>query len=254
MQLRQAASPTYHRLYVLLSEQIRDGVYQPSDVLPSENRLAETYGCSRVTVRHALQLLSQEGLVSKRKGSGTVVCIPPSAAEPPRLRGPINDLIARGIHMRAAQLFWGAATTPALAADHRGFISGAECLLVRRVRFYEDEPVSYSSIYVPHHVGELLAPDKIGDRLIIEALDDTPYSPQVTEHTLTATVADGGVSEHLELPAGSPVLRMRGVAFDAAKDAVYFQESYYHSAKFEYAVRLTRGESPHGPTLRPTGR
>ncbi|MDH3621245.1 MAG: GntR family transcriptional regulator [Gammaproteobacteria bacterium] len=246
------SSPAYHRLYVLLSEQIRDGVYLPDDRLPSENQLAETYSCSRVTVRHALKLLSQDGLVEKRKGHGTIVRLP-SPYTSDRLRGPVSEIVASGIQLRARELFWGEVIPPRQEADALQLDTGESCLRVRRVRYFDGEPVSYSSIYVPSHVGELLAHDEAGEKLILELLEATPYRPVDTEHTLTATVADGDVAKELRLAVGSPVLRMRGLAHDEQGDPIYFQESLYHSAKFEYAVRLTRGVATSAPEWRPAG-
>ena len=106
-----SSAPAYHRLYVLLAEQIRDGVHPPGAKLPSENRLAEIYDCSRVTVRHALDLLTRDGLVSKSKGKATTV----RSAEPvdgDRLQGPVSDIVASGLELTARELFWGQVPAP----------------------------------------------------------------------------------------------------------------------------------------------
>ncbi len=44
-----------------------------TDMLPSENRLAETFGVSRMTARKALVELENEGLVERIRGKGTFV-------------------------------------------------------------------------------------------------------------------------------------------------------------------------------------
>ena len=56
-----------------LSRKIEDGIYKPGDRLPSESELVEAYGVSRVTVRAALGMLVDEGVLVKRRGKGTFV-------------------------------------------------------------------------------------------------------------------------------------------------------------------------------------
>ena len=56
-----------------LMQNINDGIYVPGDRLPSRNRLATKFGCSRTTVERALDSLTQAGIIESRKGSGTFV-------------------------------------------------------------------------------------------------------------------------------------------------------------------------------------
>lgn len=46
---------------------------QPGEKLESENELSEMFQVSRQTVRHALKVLHQEGLIETRRGSGTYI-------------------------------------------------------------------------------------------------------------------------------------------------------------------------------------
>ena len=63
----------YFQLYDILYREIRDGVYKPGQLLPTENTLVEQYHISRITVRKALDLLMNDGLIAKRRGYGTFV-------------------------------------------------------------------------------------------------------------------------------------------------------------------------------------
>lgn len=65
--------PLYHQLAQLLMDQIHDQSYAPGDVLPSENKLTKKYGIGRPTVRQAMDVLVQKGLVIRKKGAGTFV-------------------------------------------------------------------------------------------------------------------------------------------------------------------------------------
>lgn len=63
----------YERLRQQLIAQISTGHLKPGDPLPTERWLAETNGLARNTVRQAMLLLEQEGLISRLRGSGTFV-------------------------------------------------------------------------------------------------------------------------------------------------------------------------------------
>lgn len=60
-------------VYQQLEACILEGTWKPGEKIPSENKLAEQMGVSRVTIRNALQRLSSIGLVEARQGGGTYV-------------------------------------------------------------------------------------------------------------------------------------------------------------------------------------
>jgi GntR family transcriptional regulator, arabinose operon transcriptional repressor len=66
-------STLYLRLLTELRQQILDGRLPEGARLPSEADLSDSYGISRGTVRHALGILTNEGLIERRKGSGSYV-------------------------------------------------------------------------------------------------------------------------------------------------------------------------------------
>jgi len=63
-----------------LRRAILDGEYATGERLPAERRLAEALGSSRATVREALGVLQDGGLVTRRVGSGTFVIWQPDGA------------------------------------------------------------------------------------------------------------------------------------------------------------------------------
>ena len=65
--------PKYQRIAEWLQQKIADGTYGPGDKLPSEQELREQFDVSRQTVRSALAVLEEEGLIYGRQGSGNFV-------------------------------------------------------------------------------------------------------------------------------------------------------------------------------------
>jgi DNA-binding LacI/PurR family transcriptional regulator len=70
------AGPKYKLIYDQLRESLRIGTYELGDRLPSEFELVEQFHASRPTVSRALAQLESEGLVERRAGAGTFVCVP----------------------------------------------------------------------------------------------------------------------------------------------------------------------------------
>lgn len=241
---RNTTLPAYHRLYVMLSQGIKDGTYPPGVLLPSEKSLTETYKVSRVTVRRALDHLVEEGLVTKQQGRGTIVTLGvQNQSDPQRVSGLIANLVAEGIEFTAKTIFWDLMTPSNVVYQKLNIPLGGQCYVIRRLRLLDNQPVSYASIYLPEHVGRMLKQENAASKLIIQMLDETPYPVSHTEFTLSATLVDGDGADLLELPVGNPVLRMQGLAFTKENEAIYLQDSVFHPEHYEYAVKLSRDDS-----------
>lgn len=66
----------YRQLSDLLRAGIEDGEYGPGMAIPSEAKLMERHGIARNTVRLAMEVLRDDGLVVTRHGRGTFVLDP----------------------------------------------------------------------------------------------------------------------------------------------------------------------------------
>ncbi|MDR2945451.1 MAG: GntR family transcriptional regulator [Candidatus Adiutrix sp.] len=72
----EAKGPAYLRLAGSLKQKIASGEYQPGAKIPSESAISKFYCLSPMTVRQAVGLLAEQGLLKRVHGSGTYVCGP----------------------------------------------------------------------------------------------------------------------------------------------------------------------------------
>ena len=98
-----ASIPPYIRLANRLRSQIRDNALAPGDCIGTEVQLARESGLSRMTVRRAVQMLVDEGLVERRPGRGVFV------------RG--ADTATRSVLFLAGNLLWAPAVRVAQAVQ-----------------------------------------------------------------------------------------------------------------------------------------
>lgn len=69
-------APAYKALSAEIERQILGGALKPGDALPAEQELAEQFGVNRSTVREAIRLLEQEGLLVRVAGRRLQVALP----------------------------------------------------------------------------------------------------------------------------------------------------------------------------------
>ncbi|MBI5303909.1 MAG: GntR family transcriptional regulator [Chloroflexi bacterium] len=70
---RDSYEPAYAQLANILRRQVATGVFQPGDQLPSESQLVGRFDVSPMTVRRAINLLADQGVISTAQGRGTFV-------------------------------------------------------------------------------------------------------------------------------------------------------------------------------------
>ena len=82
----RARSSRYRDIATGLQREIRLGTYAVGNLLPTETELMASYQASRQTVREALRILIDQGLIVRRAGLGSVViassrrCCSPTAS------------------------------------------------------------------------------------------------------------------------------------------------------------------------------
>ncbi|TDD14564.1 GntR family transcriptional regulator [Actinomadura sp. KC06] len=79
--------PKYARVVLELRRKIENGDYPPGSLLPSESQLVREFAVGRTTVVRALQMLQQDGWITREHGRGSYVKGRPSAAARPSRPG-----------------------------------------------------------------------------------------------------------------------------------------------------------------------
>jgi len=80
--MRSTAWGAYKGITEALRARLASGEFQPGSALPSESALVAEYGVARNTVRRALDLLTEDGLITTQPGRGRLVNAPSERGEP----------------------------------------------------------------------------------------------------------------------------------------------------------------------------
>jgi GntR family transcriptional regulator len=82
--------PLYYQLGEILKQRLEGGGWEPGTLFPSEREIEEYFGVSRAVVRPALSLVERDGVIYRRRGSGTYVAAPKRLVP---IRGLIRSLL-----------------------------------------------------------------------------------------------------------------------------------------------------------------
>jgi len=152
----------YDEIYRQLKTRIQDGSYPPQSFLPSESELTQEFGCSRMTVRKAVSLLANEGMVTSIKGRGVRVIMHQSDHDRAEKDFFVNGLTSFNESARAigatpsARLFLldHVTCTPELTLM-TGFPEGEDLTRVNLVRSLNGTPMTVDR----HHFLTRIVPD-----------------------------------------------------------------------------------------------
>lgn len=226
----------YRKVAAELREAIIQGEYATGAKLPPEATLAERYGVSRGTIRHALAVLRSDGLVTSRRGTPRTVLGGPRAQSFSELLSFTNW--ARSLGETPGGRVDRVVRRPAdpEEAGQLGLEEGAEVYLVLRLRTLSGEPVMVERTLYPPRVGSLVAelpPDAVSHT---EALVQHGVHFTDADHTIDLTWADADDIRLLECPPDQVLLRERRRTTDPSGTPVEWSEDRYLPGTIAFTV------------------
>src|SRR6266853_3408566 len=147
--------PLYYQLAQNMETDIRSGRLSSGSHLDNEIELASQLGVSRPTVRRAIGLLANRGLVIRRHGIGTLV-VPVRVRRPVRLSSLYDDLQEAGQVPSTRLLAHEIVPAPAEVAGSLQLSRGTRVLHFERLRLASDQPIALMRNFLPLSLEEVV--------------------------------------------------------------------------------------------------
>jgi GntR family transcriptional regulator len=220
-----ARLPKYLRLHDEMRERISSGHWPVGSSLPSQRDLADEFGVSIMTLRQALQLLADDGLIDTRHGSGTFVAARYSY-DLGHLRSFAADLADQGAKVTTRLLAAHVVPPPEPVAARLGL--PGEVLRLRRLRLVGGRPLIVQTSYLPVPLApeppaaRRLLPDDIiravgpGHLGLYALLADHGLEVTRASETITPVALVAHDARDLARPQGSPALLSHRLSITAA--------------------------------------
>ena len=238
---RPDARPLYAQVETILNDRIVSGTWNPGQALPAEPELAAELGVSPGTLRRALARLERRHLIERRQGRGTFVARQTSQqalGQFFRVRTPDGRPV--GPDSFVTRVETGPAT-PAEAGCLR-LAPGEAVHRIDRSRLLEGAPRIAERITLPAALfpglSLPLAPEQLGMEIYVHYRVAHGIIVVRSDESLSATPATTEDARALGCPAGTPLLLIERVTFDAAGRAVEMRVSRLDTRAHRYAVEI----------------
>ena len=235
-----ASKPRYRQLAEKIRAQILSGKYKPGDALPTEMEICDAEKVSRHTARDALRILTDDGLIERRRGAGTIV----AQRGMPAFAQPIGDFASILQYARDAHFEITTAQTSDQDTLDRLGLTGDYLQLIGFRRVADQPPQAITAVYIRAD----LAPDVE----IISALPGSISEWIESHHKISvervvqrmeAVALNKSQADRLNLSQGYPALRTVRRYRAGDGEILLLSESLHPAGRFAYEMRLDRTSS-----------
>ena len=237
--MRQDALPLYLQIADELRRNIEEAVFNVGDQLPTELELSKRFGVHRHTLRRAVDVLRQEGIVDVERGRGTFVVAP--------IALPIGKRVRFNEALKAQSLSptWQVLRVVNINADPKlakrlEIDLGSAVILFERLYLIDDLPINISSSHFPGQRFPGLMAHCETYRSISQMLIKEYDCDHLRRSTrISARVARPRDARLLKMPANSPILLSESINVDQTGTVIEYGVTRFRGDRMELVMEQT---------------
>lgn len=225
---RSGPLPLYHQVAEIFRQRIADGEWRQGEILPSLEALVEELGVARVTVREAIKLLRNDGLLMPERGRGTIVTASEEIRKPLRVETAFAELLNlyKDDKPEVATIQEGAKHLD-IEID-RGQLAPSYYNL-KRAHTRDGMRYCIISLYLSANVFEQ-AEDAFRTQLALPVLFGLPgLKIGHAWQQLTIGKCNAETALELDYPLGDPIARVKRYLLNERDDLIYYADVRYRS-------------------------
>lgn len=232
----ESSVPLYKQLMDIIKRDISNGIYKHGQKIPSEVEFQESYNISRITIRKALQELTDEKILERRRGKGTYVA-------DVKLERSISTLMSFTEVCEAQNLKPGGRIIKCILEEptetdrqEMGLKEGEKMVTIERVRYADSVPVSVEMSQFTEKYSFLLG-ENLNDCSLFELLEKK-YGIKFQNYVavLELVFADKEMSCYLDVPVKCPLLLVTSSNYDQDGAFAFRCQQYIVGTRFKFMV------------------
>lgn len=231
-------SAIYLQIQKDLLQKIKTGVYPVGDTIPAETILAKEYQVSRPTVRQAISLLVEQGILERKRKRGTIVC-PPKIDQSftQRINSFDSEMHQKG-HTSQTQVL---AFYKEPASDEVKRVLRCEYVFkLVRLRSIDDTPNVFVTTYMPYELfSHFETIDFARDSFYEQCKRSGHPITSITRH-LEVAAADETLADLLQVQVGSHLFYFHSYGYDDKGIPIEYSISKYRGDTNSFTFHLAQ--------------
>jgi GntR family transcriptional regulator len=214
-------------------------VWKLDELIPSENELAAAYNVSVGTVKKALSVLVEEGILYRRQGRGTYVARPD-------FKNSFIRFFRYGLknggenQLPTSKVINSAVIRPAKRVREVLELTVNDSVIdIQRIRYLESIPLMVEHLYLPQKRFRGFDHIDISQQLLYPIYDKKYNTPIVwADEYLWPSIVEPEAAGHLEIEPGAPVICIERIAYTSNDRPVEYRASVGRGDRFRYHIEI----------------
>ncbi len=230
-------APLYMQVAAVMRQRVISGQWPAGEQIPIIDELTQEFQVARVTVRQAIALLDQEGLLSSKQGRGTFVLNSSTDRQWLQLETTWERLINSVKENVPHQLVIEKNTAPP-RLDLDDGDPAQQYVQIRSVQFRGNESYSVVKVFLDREIYDL-NPQSFSKSAALAAIASQKGIRVHSAHqTLIVGSADPNIADLMQIPLGAPTVECRCVVIDDRNVAIYVADIIYRSDCIKLRIDL----------------
>lgn len=232
--------PLYVQLQDIIIKKIEEKKYLPGETIPSERRMADTYGVNRMTVKRAVNKLVEQGYLYRKPGAGTFVLARDKKKIDLEYANESGNAgitaIFRDMGIKIVNKVFGTGEVEgskyinyklALNEDEKAWG-------IHRVRIGDGEPFAVEYTYVPYKYFKDIDKFDFSKVSLYDYMDVNNHMPVDFKQNLICLNANEKIAELLNVEKGTAIFKIEYQSVDEDGNIVEFTRSYLNPSYAEF--------------------
>lgn len=231
--------PLYEQVMEAISDDIKNEVYTYGQIIPKENDLCKIYSVSNRTIKRALDILVQSGVLRRVKGKGTYVLYQKIKQEFTHvIKDFSEELLQRGIYPKTVVIEKKVVPSNKTLQEKLCLTKNEKVLKIVRLRYANDEPLLVLTTYLPYTRNQFLLDKNFENISIYDYFKEENIKLKRVNRVFEVQKIDKKNAELLTINPNEPVLYFETMAFTDNDLPIEFSRCIYRGDRNKFVVDI----------------